>query len=798
MKRFFATFLGILVLLSCLQCFAEETFYEELGLALDFSAIQEKSPNYLELHNNRVMFLDPFVSCIRVCYYAIPRVEAEALVSAINSTEDDNEFEKLYTSLIGRGYRIASIIVTDAESLEEAGVADPRFGSEAVTELGTQGGYHYYCVIDPIDTLMPLYDAGEVLAEADIEDIRMIQSELLKQLQGAKLSEPVMSGTSFIGQTIRFDSVDLDGNPVSSADLFRDNEITMVNLWGTWCDNCLDEMGELAGLHTRLREKGCGIVGVEFEHKSVEEVADTARRILADKGIGYPNVLIPEGDPILGKVSNYPTSFFVDSEGMILTTPIIGAYISDYEPTIDGLLAGEAADEEADTGAAGNESGAYHVIVSDRNGDPVEGAIIQFCDEATCSVQPTDAKGIATFAVEEQKIYDVHVLKTPEGYVGTDDIYYTQDTFSDVSIVLEKADQPDQDQAEGAFEATGTGVVFFPPESFRGIKGYVDYTDFGDDYMHGEGIVEMMASYDPMSKEKFDSLFEELNLADEADDLEAQLEILGQMTGTDLFSVYGIDGGRGIDELIEYLLSELEPEKAEKRGFTRTEEEIAEQKKRILSYRYMQIGTHDGFNYILQIKDPERIREMGSIPGFEGGYYEEFIALLEDTDAIVDGIRLTGGVVLTDPVVHAEAGTGIHFETTDVDGNPVKSEDLFAGHPVTMINLWGTWCGPCKRELPELEIINRALAEKNCQIIGILTDAKSDEKISEAKAILTDRGVTYVNLIPFDGLSDMLPQDVWPTSYFVDGNGTLIGKPIIGAYLDRYQLTIDALLTEGK
>ena len=268
----------------------------------------------------------------------------------------------------------------------------------------------------------------------------MIQSELLKQLQAAELSEPVMSGTSFIGQTIRFDSVDLDGNPVSSADLFKDNEITMVNLWGTWCDNCLAEMGELAALHTRLREKGCGIVGVQCEHKPIGEVEDLARQILADKGISYPNVLVPESNPIFDKVSNYPTSFFVDSEGMILTTPIIGAYISDYEPAIVGLLAGEAVDEKADTDATENESGVYRVIVNDQDGNPVEGAVIQFCDDATCSFQPTDAKGIATFNVGEQKVYDAHVLKAPEGYVGTDDIYHTLETFSDVSIVLEKAD----------------------------------------------------------------------------------------------------------------------------------------------------------------------------------------------------------------------------------------------------------------------------------------------------------------------------------------------------------------------
>ena len=56
-----------------------------------------------------------------------------------------------------------------------------------------------------------------------------------------------------------------------------------------------------------------------------------------------------------------------------------------------------------------------------------------------CSFQPTDANGIATFNVEEQKVYDVHVLTAPEGYAPDDGTYNTLDTFSDVSIILDKA-----------------------------------------------------------------------------------------------------------------------------------------------------------------------------------------------------------------------------------------------------------------------------------------------------------------------------------------------------------------------
>ena len=82
---------------------------------------------------------------------------------------------------------------------------------------------------------------------------------------------------------------------------------------------------------------------------------------------------------------------------------------------------------------------AQRYIVYDMDGNPVEGAVIQLCDEVTCAFQPTDASGIATFSVEEQKVYDIHVLMAPEGYAPDDSVYKTLDTYSDVNIFLEKA-----------------------------------------------------------------------------------------------------------------------------------------------------------------------------------------------------------------------------------------------------------------------------------------------------------------------------------------------------------------------
>lgn len=207
----------------------------------------------------------------------------------------------------------------------------------------------------------------------------------------------------------------------------------------TWCHNCVGEMEELAEIHTRLQAKGCGVVGVEYEQKPIDTMVDEVHAFLEEKGVNYPNVIIPADNEIINGVSGFPTTFFVDSEGTILTYPISGAMVEAYESTVDQLLAGEAVDTAAGAGAVKNDNGEYHVIVYDMDGNPVEGAVIQLCDETTCAFQPTDANGVATFAVEVQKVYDVHVLMAPEGYAPDDGVYKTLDTYSDVNIFLEKA-----------------------------------------------------------------------------------------------------------------------------------------------------------------------------------------------------------------------------------------------------------------------------------------------------------------------------------------------------------------------
>ena len=143
--------------------------------------------------------------------------------------------------------------------------------------------------------------------------------------------------------------------------------------------------------------------------------------------------------------------------------------------------------------------------------------------------------------------------------------------------------------------------------------------------------------------------------------------------------------------------------------------------------------------------------------------------------------------------------TGLDFETADLEGNTIRSRDLFSQHTMTMVNVWASWCPPCVGELPELQRLNGEFADKNCAIVGILLDGAEAQGLADGKARLREAGATYTILLPWDGVDNIFPVSAIPTSFFVDSQGHVIGEPIVGAYVDGYTPALDAAIaaTQG-
>ncbi|MCR4675898.1 MAG: redoxin domain-containing protein [Sphaerochaetaceae bacterium] len=281
-------------------------------------------------------------------------------------------------------------------------------------------------------------DVNEYLSEVSFiykYEFNNLGKELLKVLQKATYSPIRAAGDGLIGMKVEFTTKDINGNTVTSQELFSKNKVTMINIWATWCGPCVRELSGLAELNQSLEKKGASIIGIctDFEDSSA-----ACLNLLSKNGVKYLNILPYEGMNESLELQGYPTSIFVDSEGYILSAPVVGApsLMSVYEDIVDILLEGKV--QETAAAAETSSETSYRVVVKDEDGNPVKGVTVQFCDDNSCLVGKTDADGVASFDVAEA-LYTVHILKVPAGYEKDSNEYVTKTTYSTVEVKLQKS-----------------------------------------------------------------------------------------------------------------------------------------------------------------------------------------------------------------------------------------------------------------------------------------------------------------------------------------------------------------------
>ena len=170
----------------------------------------------------------------------------------------------------------------------------------------------------------------------------------------------------------------------------------------------------------------------------------------------------------------------------------------------------------------------------------------------------------------------------------------------------------------------------------------------------------------------------------------------------------------------------------------------------------------------------------------------------------IDGdMSVPAGSDMTNPPDDGSMQKFPAFEGKDLDGNPVKSDELFSANAVTVVNFWFTTCNPCVGELSELDALNKELAKKGGALIGVNTFTLDGDEaaISEAKDVLTKKGVTYQNVyFASDGEAGKFTTNIfaYPTTYVVDRNGNIVGDPIVGAITEKKQAeTLQKLIDQA-
>ena len=182
---------------------------------------------------------------------------------------------------------------------------------------------------------------------------------------------------------------------------------------------------------------------------------------------------------------------------------------------------------------------------------------------------------------------------------------------------------------------------------------------------------------------------------------------------------------------------------------------------------------------------------------------ENRLTTIEEKYPEVMQYSLDGDMSMTAPSDDGSMQKFPAFEGKDLDGNTVKSDELFSGNAVTVVNFWFTTCNPCVGELAELDALNKELGEKGGALIGVNTFTLDGDEaaISEAKDVLAKKGATYQNVyFDSDGEAGKFTTNIfaYPTTYVVDRSGNIVGEPIVGAITEKKQAeTLQKLIEQA-
>ena len=288
------------------------------------------------------------------------------------------------------------------------------------------------------------------------------------------------------------------------------------------------------------------------------------------------------------------------------------------------------------------------------------------------------------------------------------------------------------------------GITFTYPKAMIEAKGIVGMDEA---VKLGDGVYYDYCYYSTVTPEEWSKAFE--------GDEQAALAI--QENTTVLFYVFAIAEGKDFSAVTELVGESMPPEKA------------------------VQIGKAGNWTYYLFMMDNSEFSAKQ-----EQEYADELAALSTVNDELI------AAFAFSEPFNEYGKMDGrvISFTAKDLDGNEISSSEIFAQHEITMVNVWATWCGPCIGELAELQKIHTRFLEKDCAVVGLLTDTNIDE----CRSLMKQNGVTYQVVLAPKNFGSIFPFDSIPTSFFVDREGRFLGTKIVGAYPDMYESALEPLL----
>lgn len=203
------------------------------------------------------------------------------------------------------------------------------------------------------------------------------------------------------------------------------------------------------------------------------------------------------------------------------------------------------------------------------------------------------------------------------------------------------------------------------------------------------------------------------------------------------------------------------------------------------------LGANDALHYYAMSVADVDMEKSEPLQQFVNSLSEEkrevYFEALTHANEIIEGIEITDLVLPKPPqAADIESKALLDMKVTDLDGNEVRLGDIIENNKVTLLNFWGTFCGPCVTELPWLQSLSEKYADQGFAIVGLCvdivdTDGEVDEEVlATAKEIVKSTGVQYPVVMASREILDFVKMPCSPTSYFLDSEGNTIGDPVLG------------------
>lgn len=258
------------------------------------------------------------------------------------SEEDRKAFEdEFYEKMYAHTRALLCVVMVEKEEYEkrraEGMSMDEISCFDHTEELGENDGYMYLVSI-------PEYELEGVNEEEeqDFNECHEYMETVKKSIQLTDVNEELLAGELpfVMGE---FKTVDLDGNEVTES-IFSEKDLTVVNIWGTFCPPCIEEMPEL-GAWAREMPENVQIIGLVQDINGADDTEhiELAKQITSKADADFVQLVAGTDDfaEVMASVIGVPTTIFVDSNGNIVGEPIVGADVEGYKNFVEEYLNGQ-------------------------------------------------------------------------------------------------------------------------------------------------------------------------------------------------------------------------------------------------------------------------------------------------------------------------------------------------------------------------------------------------------------------------------------------------------------------------